>query len=59
MSEEEKKKIWKQVARQERQTKQKSEVKNQTMVARTTDRMSPRHEITCLVALGYLLVKTE
>lgn len=54
-----KKKVWKQVVHQERQLEQKSEAKNQTVVARTTERMSPSHEICCLVAFDYLLVKTE
>lgn len=44
MSEEDKKKVWNKVVHQERQTGQKSEAKNETMVARTTERMSPRHD---------------
>lgn len=61
MSEEEQKrrKVWKQVVHQERQTEQKSEAKKWTVVAKTAERMSPSHEISYLVAFDYLLVKTE
>lgn len=61
MSEEDQKmkKVWKQVAHQKSQTEQKSEANNQAMVARTTERISPSHQIFCLVAFDYLLVKTE
>lgn len=61
MSEEDQKtkKVWKQVVLQERQTEQKTEAKNPTMVARTTERMSRSTEICCLIVFDYLLVKTE